>query len=151
MKYFVSVTKGWLVKRRSQYAESRQIQMQTLQKCLFLRRHLENSCDDSTSQDQILLVQSVWLSQTRCWWNQNANPTSPLKNHSREKSHKSSQSDASFRVSYLRKHLNTHSGVKAHECNQCDYSYAQASIWRHIWKLNLGRNHTYATLYLYVH
>ena len=59
MRYFVSVTKGWLLKRGSRYAESRQIQMQTLQKCLFLRRYPENSCDDSTLQDKLLFLQPV--------------------------------------------------------------------------------------------
>ena len=59
MRYFVSVTKGWLLKRGSRYAESGQIQMQTLQKCLFLRRYPENSCDDSPLQDKLLLLQPV--------------------------------------------------------------------------------------------
>ena len=69
----LSAIGGWLQKRGSCHAESRQIQMQNLQKCIYIRSHFENSCDDSTLQDQILLVLSVWISQTRVWWYQKAN------------------------------------------------------------------------------
>ena len=69
----LSAIGGWLQKRGSCHAESRQIQMQTLQKCICLRGHVENSCDDSALQNQLLLVQPVWISQNRSWWQWNAN------------------------------------------------------------------------------
>ena len=70
---FLSAIWGWLLKGGCCHVGLRQIQMQTLQKCICLRRHVENSCDDSALQNQLLFVQPVWISQTRSWRQWNAN------------------------------------------------------------------------------
>ena len=59
IKHHLSDTGGWLLTRGSCHGGSRQIQMQTLQKCICLRGHLENSCDDCTLQEQLLPVHPV--------------------------------------------------------------------------------------------
>ena len=59
VRNYLSAIGGWLQKRGSCHAEPRQIQMQTLPKCICLRRHVENSCYDSALQNQLFLVQPV--------------------------------------------------------------------------------------------